>query len=324
MCDTVGNNEWDLDWEDICKPLKELAECSICPRECKADRRTTRLGYCRSGTEFAISSIFAHMGEEPVLSGKRGICNIFFDHCNMQCVFCQNYQISRVTAGSDLPPPQLPDVIAEIEDVLARGARGVGFVSPSHYIPQMKVIIGTLKARGHRQPFVFNTNGYDQVSRIKSLEGMIDVYLPDLKYMDERLAREYSDTKNYPNIATAALKEMFHQKGANIFLDDDGVIESGLIIRHLVLPGHVENSKAVLRFIADELSPAVHISLMAQYHPTIHVRGHPVLDRTLKAEEYEEVLEEFERLGFYRGWVQALDSPSHYLPDFTEDQPFQS
>jgi putative pyruvate formate lyase activating enzyme len=188
----------------------------------------------------------------------------------------------------------------------------------------MKVIIRALKALDHRQPFVFNTNGYDRVSTIRSLEGMIDVYLPDLKYMDEALARRYSDTKRYPQIATAAIREMFHQKGANIFLDDDGVIESGLIIRHLVLPGHVENSKAVLRFIAEELSPAVHISLMSQYHPTIHVQGHPVLDRTLQAEEYEEVLEEFERLGFYRGWVQDLDSPSNYLPNFTDDQPFQS
>ncbi len=320
---TPENNNRRPDWTEILKPLEELAACSACPRDCKADRRSGKLGYCQSGVDYAISSVFAHMGEEPVLSGKHGICNIFFNHCNLQCVYCQNHQISRVGGKMDRPPMELSEVLEEIESVLATGARGVGFVSPSHFVPQTKVLIKALRDRGYAGSFVFNTNAYDRVETIRSLEGMIDVYLPDLKYMDESLAHQYSDCRHYPEIATAAIKEMFYQKGANLLLDNDGIVESGLIIRHLVLPGQVANSKAVLRFIAEELSPRVHVSLMSQYHPTTLVSSHPDLGRTLTSDEYDEVLKEFDRLGLYRGWVQGLDSPSNYLPDFTEDTPFE-
>lgn len=302
--------------------LLDIRNCTCCPRECKADRTSEKLGYCKSGEDIMISSICAHRGEEPVISGRYGICNIFFAHCNLQCVFCQNYQISRNhTYGHYLT--DIASVVAESEAVLATGARGVGFVSPSHFVPQMLEIIDTLRAHGHKQTYLYNSNGYDRVDVIKSLEGTIDVYLPDLKYMDEPLGRDYSDVPDYPEIATAAIKEMFRQKGANIYLDNYEVIESGLIIRHLVLPGHVENTKAVLRWIAGELSPAVHISLMSQYYPTPAVAGHPQLGRTLHPEEYEEVVDEFERLGFYRGWVQELGSPHSYRPDFAARHPFE-
>ncbi|MEW5796470.1 MAG: radical SAM protein [Candidatus Zixiibacteriota bacterium] len=302
--------------------LIDVCNCICCPRECRADRTGAKLGWCKSGDEIMISSICAHRGEEPVFSGHHGICNIFFSHCNMQCIYCQNYQISRVDSrGWSLT--QLDEVVTEIESVLARGAKGVGFVSPSHCIPQMLQIIDRLGARGHNQPYVFNTNGYDRVDIVRSLEGIIDVYLPDLKYMDEKLGREYSDTRNYPEIATAAIREMYRQKGANIYLDDEDVIKSGLIIRHLVLPGQVENSRAVLRWIAEELSPSVHISLMSQYYPTPSVRNHPLLGRTLHPDEYEAVIEEFERLGFWRGWVQELGSPHSYRPDFDLSHPFE-
>ena len=302
--------------------LLDIRNCSCCPRECGADRSSDKQGWCHSNDQIMISSICAHRGEEPVLSGRNGICNIFFTHCNMQCIYCQNYQISRNYSQGWLFT-QLDEVIAEIEDILNGGARGVGFVSPSHCLPQMLQIIDTLKARGHRQPYVFNSNGYDKAEVVRSLEGIIDVYLPDLKYMDEKLGREYSDAKNYPEIATAAIREMYRQKGANIYLDDDEVIHSGLIIRHLVLPGQVENSKAVLRWIAEELSPSVHISLMSQYYPTEAVKHHPLLGRTLHREEYEEVIAEFERLGFWRGWVQELGSPHSYRPDFDLSHPFE-
>ena len=302
--------------------LLDLHECTCCPRECEADRGSARLGYCWSGTDIIVSSVCTHRGEEPVISGRHGICNIFFSHCNMQCVFCQNYQISRNHTNG----PWLTDtaaVIAEIEAVLRAGATGVGFVSPSHFVPQMLEIINGLKARGYRQVYLYNSNGYDKVEVIRSLEGVIDVYLPDLKYLDEQLGREYSDTPGYPETATAAIKEMFRQKGSSILLDDQGVIESGLIIRHLVLPGQIENSRAVLRWIAGELSPSVHVSLMSQYHPTPAVRDHPQLGRTLRAEEYKKVVDEFERLGFYRGWVQELGSPHSYRPDFDNRHPFE-
>jgi len=255
--------------------------------------------------------------------GQHGICNIFFSRCNMQCVYCQNFQISRRLGEILEEKMTLTEVIRQIEEVLDQGSHAVGFVSPSHFIPQVKVIMNALSARGRKPVYVFNTSSYDKVETIKSFDGQMDVWLPDLKYLDDRIGRVISDTPNYPEIACAAIKEMFYQKGSSIWLDDNGCITSGLIIRHLVLPGKVENSKNVLRWIANELSPSVHVSLMSQYHPTPKTANHPLLGRTLKFEEYEEVKEEFYRLGFYRGWVQEMDSPTNYRPDFKYEHPFE-
>ncbi len=179
-----------------------------------------------------------------------------------------------------------------------------------------------LESRGRNPVYVFNTNSYDRTATIESFEDSMSVYLPDLKYMDEALAVEYSGAPDYPRIATQAIKEMYRQKGPDIVLDEDGVIKSGLIIRHLVLPGHVENSRECLRFIAEELSTSVHVSLMSQYYPTPMVVGHSELDRYLLPEEYDAVLKVFDRLGFWRGWVQDLDSSYHYQPDFTKPDAF--
>lgn len=316
-------------WSDIdllnqvLAPLDQLRNCTCCPRNCSADRASKKLGYCKSGTGFSIGSICAHRGEEPVITGNHGICNVFFTHCNMQCVYCQNWQISHNTENVVEHKMELRDVIAKIEATLDSGCRSVGFVSPSHFIPQVQVIMKALSVLGRTPVYVFNTSSYDKVETIRGFEGEMQVYLPDLKYMDEQLCRKYSDTPNYPEIACAAVKEMFRQKGSNIWLDDDGLIESGLIIRHLVMPGQIENSKQVLRWIADELSPSVHVSLMAQYRPTYRVARHPMLGRYLTPEEYGEVVEEFEQLGFYRGWVQELDAPDNYTPDFVHDHPFE-
>ncbi len=300
-----------------------LFDCNCCPRHCGVDRREQGKGFCNAGVDFAVSSICRHMGEEPVLSGTGGICNIFFAHCNLQCIYCQNYQISDNKTPHQFFYTTLENIIEEIEAILDSGARGVGFVSPSHALPQMHRIIETLNANGRNETYVFNTNGYDKEDTIKSLEGTIDVYLPDMKYRDGDLAHEFSGAKDYPKVAARALKEMFRQKGAEIKRDDDGLITDGMIIRHLALPDQVDNSKAVLRWIAEELSPDVYISLMSQYHPTPRVADHATLGRLLKVREYDEVLHEFERLGFHRGWVQDLSSPQHYLPDFDEDHPFE-
>ncbi len=316
------HNYSDHDWQKIAKPLEELKNCSICPRECQVDRIAGEPGFCRTGADFAIASISAHKGEEPPISGENGICNIFFAHCNMQCIYCQNHQISD--NGSPLPEKRndLSEVIQRIEAILSSGVCRVGFVSSSHFIPQMKAIINILKARRRDAVFVFNTNAYDKEETIRGLEGLIDVYLPDLKYMDNHLAVTYSNTPNYVQIATTAVKEMFRQKGDGIRLGDKGDIQSGLIVRHLVLPGEVENSKKVLRFIAEELSPSVYVSLMAQYYPTPKVKDHPHLGRTITAQEYGEVLEELENLGLHRGWLQNIDSSDHYRPDFSKQEPF--
>jgi putative pyruvate formate lyase activating enzyme len=305
-------------------PFEELRDCVCCPRECHARRLDGEFGYCRSGADFSVGAICVHRGEEPVLGAERGICNIFFTRCNLQCRYCQNRQISRNRGEILEHHLRFEEVLACIEQVLEAGTRHVGFVSPSHCIPQMKALIGALENRRPRPVFVMNTNGYDKAEVLRSLEGRVDVYLPDLKYMDSALAARASDAADYPEIAAAALREMYRQKGAYLLLDAGGRAESGLIIRHLVLPGQVENSKRCLRFIAEELSPSVHVSLLAQYQPTPEVAGDPDLGRRLRPEEYAEVVEELERLGFYRGWTQELTSAGHYAPDFAQSHPFES
>jgi putative pyruvate formate lyase activating enzyme len=321
LCDSVTGRQPAM--AAIRAPLDVLHDCTCCPRECHADRFSHELGYCRSGAGFAIGSICAHRGEEPVISSRHGICNIFFTGCNMQCLYCQNFQISRQRRQPGEKTHTLPEIVRKVERLLREGSHAVGFVSPSHFVPQLRVIIAELKARGEDPVFVYNTSSYDKADTIRSLDEIIGVWLPDLKYLDESLARMYSDAHGYPEIACAAIREMFRQKGSGIRLDDRGRILSGLIIRHLVLPGRVNNSKRVLRWIAEELSPSVHVSLMSQYHPTPQVANDPQLARTVSATEYDEVLEELERLGFYRGWTQDLDSPVGYRPDFNRDHPFE-
>ncbi|HHR85606.1 MAG TPA: radical SAM protein [Candidatus Acetothermia bacterium] len=302
----------------------ELTDCTICPRKCHTNRSVDVTGFCGSGTGFHIGSICVHKGEEPVLSGTRGMCNVFFTRCNMRCIYCQNAQISRNRGpimGRAMP---LTEVVEQIEEILETGISMVGFVSPSHVIPQMRAIIEAIRSDGLNPTFVMNTNAYDKVETIASLADMIDVYLPDLKYMDSDLAASYSATPDYPQVATAAIAEMYRQKGEQTELDSEGLIRSGLIIRHLVLPGQIENSKQCLRFVAKHLSPKIHISVMSQYHPTEAVRDHPLLGRTLHPEEYEEVLDEMDHLGLENGWIQEMESDSEYVPDFSSPNPFES
>jgi len=257
------------------------------------------------------------------LGGKQGVCNVFFTHCNLQCRYCQNYQISRNQAPEIERELSLDEVVGRVERILATGVRAVGFVSPSHVLPQVAAIMQALETRGRRPVYIYNSNGYDRVDCLAALEGRIQVYLPDLKYLDSSLAAACSDAPEYPQAATAALKEMYRQKGARLELDADGMICSGLIVRHLVLPGQVENSKRVLRFLAEALSPEVAISLMAQYWPTPGVANDPDLGRQLRTEEYETVLAEMDRLGFENGWVQELESRDYYQPDFAKEHPFE-
>ena len=300
-----------------------LNDCCLCPRLCHANRTNGVLGYCRMDNGFHISSICLHHGEEPAISGTKGICNIFFSRCNLQCIYCQNHQIS--TLGPDVQETvyTLEQVIEQVEYFLDRGCTHIGFVSPSHVVPQLKSIVSALRSNGHNPVFVYNSNGYDSVETLRELVGLIDVYLPDLKYMEPTLAEAYSGAKNYPQAAPAAVREMYRQKGSTLRLDENGNARTGLIIRHLVLPGHVENSKAVLKFIAEELSPLVHVSLMSQYYPTPAVENHQKLGRQLTANEYRQVVEEMENLGMYRGWIQEPGSYENYRPDFLRNHPFE-
>lgn len=312
-----------MDFNSFLEPLEELKECAICPRNCHADRFSEHLGWCKTDASFSISSICIHHGEEPSISGSKGICNIFFAHCNMQCVYCQNWQISDNRTDLQDFNMKLEHVIDQITGILDKGITMVGFVSPSHFIPQVRVIINIIHSLGYRPVWVFNTNGYDRSETIRSLEGIIDVYLPDFKYMDKTLALEYSDAADYPEITARAVKEMYRQKGSVLHLSEDGTADSGIIIRHLVLPGQINNSIRVLRFIAKEISPKLHISLMSQYYPTHRVRCHPLLHRSLTSAEYAVVVDEMAHLDMHNGWIQGMDSMHHYRPDFKKEHPFE-
>jgi putative pyruvate formate lyase activating enzyme len=217
----------------------------------------------------------------------------------------------------------LDEVVNAIIPLLDQGCKAVGFVSPTHFIPHVKAIIDSLRSIGRTPVFVYNTNCYDKAEEIRGLESYIDVYLPDFKYAESGIAKDYSSAPDYPEVALAALREMYRQKGSTLILDDSGQVESGLIIRHLILPGSIENSIDVLRLIADKLSESVTLSLMAQYWPVPVVKDHPHLGRNINSVEYKRVVDEMEKLGFYKGWVQELESHSNYRPDFLKDHPFE-
>jgi len=277
-----------------------------------------------------ISSIVLHRGEEPPISGEKGIVNVFFPSCNMECVYCQNWEIScRGTEGTVMTAGEVCD---EIIRLLPMSESNIGFVSPTHFVPQMVSIVEELRRRGHNPTIIYNTNGYELASTLRLLESIVDVWLPDFKYSDDVLALGLSGAPGYSEYALAALKEMVHQVGTTLHTDDRGIARRGIIIRHLVLPGLVENSVGVLKLIAEQISPNLHISLMSQYYPpdrivtahlTSHSANHKSLDRPITRPEYEAVLMAFHDLGFTRGWLQEYESHRNYRPDFSRDHPFE-
>jgi len=300
-----------------------LSHCTLCPRECGVNRFEGGTGYCRSDAGMNIASICIHRGEEPPVSGPSGICNIFFAGCNLRCIYCQNYDISRPGRERIRNFTTLNETLERIEKILSDDIKAVGFVSPSHVVPQVKAIMRGLNSRGLRPITVYNTNSYDKSEVIDSLDGMIDVWLPDYKYVTPALANEFSDASDYPETALKALKRMYYQKGSTLQMDEEGRADCGMLIRHLVLPGHAEESKKVLKSIAEELSSGVHLSLMSQYHQTPYVSSHPDLKRVLNREEYETVVITMEDLGFRNGWVQDMESYRNYRPDFSKEHPFE-
>jgi putative pyruvate formate lyase activating enzyme len=269
-----------------------------------------------------VASVVVHKGEEPVIIGDSGICNVFFAGCNLGCVFCQNHQISDSQAASVNKLLGLDETLTRITEYLGTGGRSLGFVTPSHMVPQMLLILEAVRAEGFNPVVVYNTSAYDKPETIDALSGVVDVWLPDMKYSDPVLASRLSSARDYPGIAMNAIARMYHAKGTTLRIED-GLAVSGLIIRHLVLPGEVKNSIGVLRSIEDSFGPDVTLSLMSQYHPVKAVSKDASLKRILYQEEYQQVIEEMDKLGFYRGWVQAMDSPGHYLPDFSSGDPFR-
>jgi|SRR5208337_3752542 len=302
--------------------IELLRFCCLCPRRCGVDRFSKLVGFCKSDAGFHISSICVHTGEEPVISGTKGICNVFFPHCNLQCVYCQNHDISRNQGLIVADQLSCEEVVEKICDVLERTENIVGFVSPSHYILQMMAIIRGLLQQGKKPIFVYNSNGYDSVGTLRMLEGIIDVYLPDFKYLDANLANDYSGARNYPEVATQAIREMYRQKGSTLIVNDQGIAESGIIVRHLVLPNASRQSAKVLKYIAEEISPKLYISLMAQYFPPFADDLPDEINRTLTPSEYQYVIDAFHRAGLFRGWIQDLSSNAGFRPDFSNERPF--
>ena len=302
--------------------------CHLCPRHCAVDRRL-QPGFCQSPEEPEVASICRHTGEEPPLSGRRGICNVFFARCNLQCIYCQNYAISggRV-ADSHIFYRTVPAIVDRIAEVLETTENMVGFVSPSHYAHLIPVLVEEMHRRGLHPAVVYNTGGYDNVETLRRLAPYIDIYLPDFKYSDAALAAQLSHAADYPERAAEALAEMYRQKGSSLHVDAAGMAFGGIIVRHLVLPGAVDNSLRCLEWLAGHLSTRIHISLMAQYYPpdqllqsTACPPGSP-LRRTLTEDEYRRVTDRFHALGFYNGWVQELSAASVYRPDFSHQNAF--
>jgi len=305
-----------------------LAACTVCPRDCGNDRLAGVLASCASGERPIVSSYTPHFGEEPCLSGARGAGNIFFGNCNLRCVYCQNFQISQdygVQKSNEISVGRLSEMMLELE---ARGCHNIGFVSPTHFAPQMAKAILLAARKGLALPVVYNTNAYDSVEVLRLLEDIVDVYLPDFKYANSADGALYSKVPDYAEHSRQALIEMYRQKGSRLEMGDDGLLKSGLLVRVLVLPNGVAGVSESLAWIAETLSPRVGISLMAQYYPIHRAASNEkyrALDRSITAAEWKEALDALEANGFAHGFEQELDTANrYYRPDFTDrEAPFK-
>ena len=305
-----------------------LAACTVCPKDCGNDRLKDEIAACYSGRLPIVSSYTAHFGEEPCLSGTRGAGNIFFGNCNLRCVYCQNFQISQTwkeQKKNEVTHERLAEMMLEIQ---ARGCHNIGFVSPTHFAPQMARAILIAAERGLRLPIVYNTNAYDSVEVLRLLDGIVDVYLPDLKYADADAGFQYSKIRDYPLHARAAINEMHRQMGSELVFGDDGLLKRGLLIRLLVLPNDIAGLEENLLWIRDELGPRTAISLMAQYYATNKAATDPryiLLSRRISEGEWFEAVSLLETFGIEDGFMQEYEAASfYYRPDFEDkNEPFK-
>ncbi len=302
-----------------------LGSCDICPRECEVNRLKGEHGFCHSARLPVVSAVCAHYGEEPVISGSKGSGAVFFGNCNMRCVYCQNYQISQDWArqqSQEMDCHTLAERLLYLQDEL--GCHNINFVSPSHFVPQLVRTVLEAVPRGLRLPLVYNTSGYDSIKSLRELDGIISIYLPDLRYASDKWARKFSQSPEYVAHARAAIQEMYRQVG-NVVLDEAGLVQRGLIVRHLILPNGLAGSQDSLTWLVSEVSPAVTVSIMSQYFPAHRASRVSSLSRTISPSEYSEVIKLVDRLGLNNGWLQEMGASENYLPDFThEGHPFDS
>lgn len=293
--------------------FEELIKCKVCPHNCKVNRINNEIGRCRASANVKIALVSLHYYEEPCISGEKGSGTVFFSNCNMNCKFCQNYEISAEGKGKDISIEELADTFLDLQE---KEANNINLVTPTIYAYQIIEAIKIAKSKGLKIPIIYNSNGYESIDTLKKLEGYIDVYLPDLKYYYDDIAIKYSGVKNYFKVATEAIKEMYRQAGAPK-LNENGIIQKGLIIRHLVLPNNIENSKKVLSWIKNNIDSRVYVSIMAQYFPCYKAKDIDELKRKLTIEEYEEIENFVYELDITNGYMQELgDNEEQYVPNF--------
>jgi putative pyruvate formate lyase activating enzyme len=286
--------------ERIEKANSILEKCIVCPRECKVNRLKGETGFCGIGKNAKVASYNIHYGEEPPISGTKGSGTIFFSGCNLRCRYCQNFPISQLRHGKEVSAPELADMMLHLQ---SQGCHNVNLVTPSHVIPQIIQALAFAWEKGFTLPLVYNTSGYDSLQSLKLLDGIIDIYLPDMRYSDNAIARELSSVDDYREKNRTAIKEMYRQVG-NLLTDDEGIAQKGLIIRHLILPGNLAGSESTFQFIKQEISENTYLSLMDQYFPSFSAGECVLIDRKITPEEYESAVESFFESGLSRGWIQ--------------------
>ena len=296
-----------------------LSSCVSCPRDCKVNRINGEYGICSSGDMPIVSSYTPHFGEEPVLSGTKGAGNIFFGNCNLKCIYCQNYEISQNPTSEKLNEISQLRLAGIMIDLQNKGCHNIGLVSPTHFSATILKSIYVAARLGLNLPIIYNSNGYDSVEMLKLYDGVADIYLPDIKYGNSEYAKTYSLVDNYFEKTKEALKEMFRQVGKELIYDGDVVVK-GLIIRHLILPNDLSETENVFKFIAEELSPDVHISLMSQYYPANKAYKDILIDRPLRYSEYEKAVQLLDKYGLHNGWIQKMESAESYRPNFNKNR----
>lgn len=293
--------------------LEKLKNCTLCPRSCKADRFSGQSGFCGADDKLYLARAALHFWEEPCISGERGSGTVFFSGCNLRCVYCQNSDISRMDAKKEVTVERLAEIFMELQ---GKGALNINLVTPTHYIPQIITALALAKQQGLTLPVVYNTSGYESVEALKMLEGYVQVYLPDFKYMSRELAKRYSGAEDYPDRAKEALEEMVRQVGTPEF-SEDGIIQKGVIVRHLVLPNHTDDSKKVIEYLHDRYGDDIFISIMNQYTPLRQVEKFPELNRKITEPEYDEVVDFAIALGVEHGFIQEGETQSEsFIPAF--------
>ncbi len=287
--------------EGVPPAMAMLSDCAICPRKCHVNRTAGSLkGICGVDARLKISSANLHHGEEPPISGTRGSGTIFLSGCNLKCVYCQNYPISQFRHGEYATIDEAAGMMLDLE---RRGAHNINFVTPTHYVPQLMAAMLSAYQRGLTLPIVYNTSGYDSVEMLQLLDGIVEIYMPDMRYGDPEMARCYSVAKNYPEVNRAAIKEMYRQVG-DLEISDDGIATRGLLVRHLVLPDNIAGSEKIFRFLAEEVSPETFVSLMSQYFPAHKAVSMAKINRRILKNEYAAALDAFEHAGLGNGFVQ--------------------